>query len=266
MLESLQRFVANRRPPPTAAEDSVVISGCDSDGGAVEVGIRRHPQSRRLRLIVDDAGARVVAPIRASRVGIARFVAQHHSWIVRQLALHAVPERVAPIAGIEDCMHLRGVATPVRWVERSVPQVLRSEDGAIVIGVPLASPRASALAARALRAWMIAEATRDIGRCNEAALLRVDARASRVSVRPLKSLWGSISLDGSMRVDLALLLAPPAILDYVVVHEACHRHERNHGPRFWARVARAHPDYPEHRRWLREHGPALKSELARWLG
>lgn len=219
-----------------------------------------------MRLIVDDAGARVVAPMRSSRIGITRFVAEHHAWIVRQLAIHCLAEKSAPIVGVDDWIQLRGVATPVRWVERSVPKIVQGEDGTIVIGVPLASPRAAGLGARALRAWLIAEATRDIARCNEAAQLRVGARAIRVSVRPLKSLWGSISVDGSMRIDLALLLAPPAILDYVVVHEACHRHERNHGPRFWAHVARAHPDYREHRRWLREHGPALKSELARFLG
>jgi len=87
-----------------------------------------------------------------------------------------------------------------------------------------------------------------------------------VSVRPLRSLWGSMSVDGSMRIDLALLLAPPALLDYVVMHEVCHLFERNHGARFWQRVARVHPDYPEHRRWLRKHGPGLKLELARVLG
>lgn len=265
MLESLLRLVAKRRTPH-GVDDDAVVSGCDGDGRPVEVGVRRHPQSRRLRLIVDDGGARVVAPMRASRIGIVRFVVQHHAWIARQLAIHCVAEKTAPIVGVDDRIHLRGIATPLRWMERGVPQVVQGEDGAVVIGVPLTSPRAAGLGARALRAWLIAEATRDIARCNESALLRIDARASRVSVRPLKSLWGSISVDGSMRIDLALLLAPPEILDYVVVHEACHRHERNHGPRFWAHVARAHPNYREHRRWLREHGPGLKSELARFLG
>ncbi len=264
MLESLQRLVANRRSPPAVAEACVVVG--DGDAQPVEVSIRRHPQSRRLRLIVDDAGARVVAPMRASRSGITRFVLQHQTWIVRQLASHAVATTAPPKPGVDDSIALRGLATPVRWTDRSVPQVVRGDEGAVLIGIPLSSPRAPALAARALRAWLVAEATRDIARCNEAALLRVQARATRVSVRPLRSLWGSISHDGSMRIDLALVLAPPAILDYVVVHEACHRHERNHGPRFWAHVARAHPDYRDYRRWLREHGPGLKAELARYLG
>ena len=47
---------------------------------------------------------------------------------------------------------------------------------------------------------------------------------------------------------------PPAILDYVVVHELAHRIEMNHSPRFWAQVERILPDYRERRRWLKENG------------
>ena len=53
------------------------------------------------------------------------------------------------------------------------------------------------------------------------------------------------------------MLAPPEVLDYVVVHELCHRLEMNHSDRFWAQVERCCPDWREHRRWLREHGDAL---------
>ncbi len=263
MLSRLRQFVSPRTAPSAASE--ALVEWCDADGRERTVTIRRHAQSRRLRLIVDDAGARVVAPLRASAASIERFVREHRPWIVKQLERDAVPRLAPAIAGVDDCLTLRGELTPVRWFDRGLPRIERDDDGVIHIGVALGSPKSTAIGARALRTWLVAEATRDIARCNESALLRVDARASRVSVRPLRTLWGSISVDGSMRIDLALLLAPPAILDYVVVHEACHRHERNHGPRFWAHVARAHPDYREHRRWLREHGPALKSELARWV-
>lgn len=264
MLGRLRQFAIPRSAPIQGANATVIVQ-CDDAGRAHEVSVRRHAQSRRLRIIVDDAGARVVAPLRASRVSIEKFVAEHRRWIVRQIDRHAIPPSSPPVAGIDDWLTLRGARTPVSWFDRSLPRIEQAANGAIRIGVPLASPKATAIAARALRTWLIAEATRDIALCNESALLRVEARASRVNVRPLRTLWGSISVDGSMRIDLALLLAPPAILDYVVVHEACHRHERNHGPRFWAHVARAHPDYREHRRWLREHGPALKSEVGRWL-
>ena len=57
------------------------------------------------------------------------------------------------------------------------------------------------------------------------------------------------------------MLAPPEVLDSVVVHELCHRREMNHSPRFYAEVYRVFPEYDRWHRWLREHGAALMARL-----
>ena len=57
------------------------------------------------------------------------------------------------------------------------------------------------------------------------------------------------------------MLAPPEVLDYVVVHELCHRREMNHSPKFWAEVGRILPDYDARRKWLKENGQTLISRL-----
>ena len=54
------------------------------------------------------------------------------------------------------------------------------------------------------------------------------------------------------------MLAPPAVLHYVAVHEVCHLVEHNHQPAFWALVERLMPDYREHRLWLRRNGNSLR--------
>ncbi len=54
-----------------------------------------------------------------------------------------------------------------------------------------------------------------------------------------------------------LVLAPPAVLETVVVHELCHLRVFGHGPRFWDLVATRVPDHAAHRRWLRTHAAAL---------
>ena len=79
----------------------------------------------------------------------------------------------------------------------------------------------------------------------------------RVSVKDQKSLWGSCSRAGNLNFSWRLRLAPPEVLDYVVVHELAHRLEMNHSPRFWAHVARLCPDYKARRKWLRLNGEAL---------
>ena len=57
------------------------------------------------------------------------------------------------------------------------------------------------------------------------------------------------------------MLVPQEVLDYVVVHELCHRKELNHSARFWAQVERILPDYRIHRKWLKDHGGALIGRL-----
>ena len=83
----------------------------------------------------------------------------------------------------------------------------------------------------------------------------------RITIRFQHSRWGSCSSKGNLNFNGLLLLAPPEVLDYVVVHELCHRKELNHSPRFWAEVGRVLPDYARHRAWLKENGAALMARL-----
>lgn len=89
----------------------------------------------------------------------------------------------------------------------------------------------------------------------------VGVRYERVTVRSQRSKWGSCSVRGGLNFNCLLLLAPPAVLDYVVVHELCHLLEMNHSPRFWAEVRRVLPDYESCRKWLRRNGESLMARL-----
>lgn len=80
----------------------------------------------------------------------------------------------------------------------------------------------------------------------------------RITIRDQKSRWGSCSSRGNLNFTWKLVLAPPEVLDYVVVHELCHRIEMNHSAAFWKQVERVMPDYQEHRRWLKENGWLLE--------
>jgi predicted metal-dependent hydrolase len=77
------------------------------------------------------------------------------------------------------------------------------------------------------------------------------------------SLWGSCAASGRISLSWRLLLAPPEVFRYVVIHELCHLRWRSHGPRFWALVARQMPEFEVHRRWLRVHGAELHAMLPR---
>lgn len=80
---------------------------------------------------------------------------------------------------------------------------------------------------------------------------------SRITIRDQKTRWGSCSSKGTLSFNWRLMLAPPAILDYVVVHELCHLRHMDHSPAFWQAVGEVFPDYASARNWLRKHGQEL---------
>ena len=95
-----------------------------------------------------------------------------------------------------------------------------------------------------------------------AQLLELAARyglvVTRVSVRNQRSRWGSCGRDGHICLNWRLVLMPPSVRDYVLVHELMHLRRMDHSPAYWRLVADAYPDYRAARDWLRRHGPSLR--------
>ena len=83
----------------------------------------------------------------------------------------------------------------------------------------------------------------------------------RITVRDQKTRWGSCSQTGNLNFNFRLILAPSEVLDYVVVHELCHRRQMNHSTQFWQEVAQVLPDYRKRKAWLTENGWRLMGEL-----
>lgn len=86
---------------------------------------------------------------------------------------------------------------------------------------------------------------------------KVGVTFGRISLRWQKSRFGSCSSLGNLNFNIALMLAPEDILDYVIVHELCHRKEMNHSKKFYSEIGKVLPDYKKSEKWLHDNGRFL---------
>lgn len=81
----------------------------------------------------------------------------------------------------------------------------------------------------------------------------MQAEYHRVVLKEQKTCWGSCSNRKNLNFNWKLLLMPPEIMDYVIVHELSHLWEMNHSPQFWDNVEAVLPDYKKKRKWLKDN-------------
>jgi hypothetical protein len=86
---------------------------------------------------------------------------------------------------------------------------------------------------------------------------KVGVCPSGTSVKELGYRWASCTKSNSLAFHWKCMMAPPKIIDYMVVHELCHLRRRDHSDAFWNEVDKVMPDYYERKEWLRKHGAGL---------
>jgi len=85
----------------------------------------------------------------------------------------------------------------------------------------------------------------------------------RITIRSQRTRWGSCSSAGNLNFNCLLILFPEEVLDYVVVHELCHRKYMNHSANFYREVERVFPEYRKCQKWLKENGGLYLARLPR---
>jgi len=82
----------------------------------------------------------------------------------------------------------------------------------------------------------------------------IGVQYGRITIRNQRTKWGSCSAKGNLNFNCLLMLAPPEVIDSVVVHELCHLKEMNHSKRFYEEILKVYPEYKKWDRWLKDNG------------
>lgn len=221
--------------------------------------VRRSPRARRLSVTVSRRkGLEVVLPRSATRADLERFFLEAADWLAVQADRHGVwdgPVRRAYATG--STLMLLG--RQIRLVLTVLPSGrIRPTSSLAGDVLHLALPTPDILDPRpALERWLRRFAAEHLrGRTDELGE-RIGLQATRVVVGERVTRWGSCSRTGTVSFCYRLVMADPAVVDAVVIHELCHLRHHDHGPRFRHLVSALCPEHDLHMAWLHTHGEDL---------
>lgn len=227
-------------------------------GQGFRYALRRSARARNIRITVGDEGVVLTLPERvAERHGHA-FVEERTSWINRTLAKIEATDEIVASRQLAD-----GSAVPYLGNDLTI-RLLDGPSGRVThkpatseLWVRVPDERRETVAA-ALERWYRRQARDVFSSRLDTVVERNGTSYKRVTIRDQKTRWGSCSTSGTISFNWRLLLAPEAVLDYVVEHEAAHIEVRDHSARFWALMDARVPDWQESRLWLKRHGSTLR--------
>jgi predicted metal-dependent hydrolase len=207
---------------------------------------------KTLALIVKPDGSVIVrAPLRTSEKSIREFIEKNRGWIEKNQAKALATRPQAPkqyLAG-EMFMFL-GNTYPLEIVKGQKKDLLLDAHFKL-------AESAQSEAALAFERWYREQARQILNERVNFYACQYGFQYKRIGITSARTRWGSCSVTGSLNFSWRLIMAPLAVVDYVVVHELVHTIFHNHSKKFWHKVGTVIPDYKEHRMWLRKNGTQL---------
>lgn len=224
----------------------------------IEYEIRRSERRKKtVQITVDGNGVQVAAPCTTPDDDVQAIVRKRAPWILRHMSrrtLQATPKRF--VSG-ETLPYLgRNVRLVVDSAVVRSPEV-RFDHWRFRVTVPsrLAGDERRAAIRRGVIGWYRARAEDRLRSRVAYWCPHLGHREPpRVLIRDQRHRWGSCAPDGTLRFNWRLVMAPPALIDYVVVHELAHLTVAGHSQRFWDLVGRVMPDYKGRRARLADAG------------
>jgi hypothetical protein len=216
--------------------------------------LRARRRTYALRVTADGA-LELRVPLRLPAHLLPDILNRHGRWIAGQLERRAGQRALVP-----DFSH----GSPQRYLGRSYPLQLAAGraqvqllDERLQVSVPV--PEHTPAVTRALDGWYRRQAQALLPGRLAALAASLPWLAGRALPPPrivrLRARWGSCAADGRITLNLGLVLLEQPLIDYVLLHELCHLQEMNHGPRFYALLRAALPDYRERQLALARERP-----------
>ena len=223
----------------------------------IPITVERTRRKKTASIQINNGRVRVLVPRHMREREIRDLIARKTDWIEKTTRIHAGLTPAVRRAYVDDeCFRYLGQEYRLKLI-RGVDEPVTLKRGYLSVGLGPGDPDRESIRER-LVDWYKTHALDWLQRRTAELAEVIGARPASVAVKSYKSRWGSCTSDGRITYNWKIIVAPPEIVDYVVVHELCHLLELNHSPAYWDLVRRVFPEYRDAKKWLRENGHLLE--------
>lgn len=218
--------------------------------------IRHSARVRRIRMTASVDGIKITLPDSLPLSAALDFAHKNTDWLLAQMQ-RVQREQAKRLPA--DVLLLRG--EPHRLViaespDRTTRALIHPAQGKLSVLVPAGRKRQ---ARQYLEAWLRSQARQEIETAVQKWAARMQVFPTRIAIRDQRTRWGSCSSRKTLSFNWRLIMAPPSVLEYVVVHELAHLVEPNHSRAFWQVVEKFIPDVQAPRRWLKNNAQNMRT-------
>jgi predicted metal-dependent hydrolase len=216
--------------------------------------IEHNTRSQNIRIkILADGEVVVTAPRICPTFLIDRFVKSHMAWIEEHVA--KMKSRPAAKKKANNTIDVFG-----KTYHRVIEDSLEEKIGVRIVGQDLRINPVSQTPTsieKSLNQFLKSTAEKYITPRTHQLAQKMKITFNNLSYKSQKTRWGSCSSQGNLNFNWRLVHCPPAVIDYVIIHELAHRKQMNHSNKFWDIVRQYDPEYLKHRGWLKREGMDL---------
>lgn len=233
------------------------------DGQPVTYTLSLNKRRKTIQLkVLPSAIVEIVAPSKLTKADLEHIFTAKRSWLKNKLtklaALSANPVNQQLVSGAQ--LLYQGQPHTLTVLPSSTKPELTIQTGNLQVKLPekyLVHPQSEVFLEQILKAWFVNQAGSLFQTKTKHWAAKIGVNPKQITIRDQKTRWGSCSSLGNINYNWRVIMAPPPVADYLVIHELCHLLVPNHSAKFWEQVRRFAPDYKNCRLWLTENGKLL---------
>ncbi|QDR81003.1 M48 family metallopeptidase [Sporomusa termitida] len=210
--------------------------------------------------VLPTAMVEIITPGKLTTAEIEHIIMVKRRWLTSRLhklsALAANPVNLRLTTGSQ--LLYRGEPRTLTVLAGSSKPEISLTPAEVLVKLP-ADPKTNpeAMTEQLIKAWLVKQAGELFLNKTKQWAAVIGVCPARITIKDQKTRWGSCSSLGNINYNWRIIMAPPQVADYLIIHELCHLLVPNHSVRFWEQVGRFSPEYRECRQWLADNGKLL---------